>query len=75
MFRIVSQSRKCEEMSTISRLVNFGTGIKKLCSDVIVRCVIVCRFMMLVFSFRITLEIHTLCSEYRICVLFEPVRR
>ena len=51
IFWITSQSHKCKEMSTISRMVSVGTGTKKFCYDVIVRCVIVCRCMTSVFTF------------------------
>ena len=47
----MSQSQKCEEMSTISGMVSVGTGTKKFCYDVIVRCVIVGRRMTSVFAF------------------------
>ena len=40
----------------ISRMVSVGTGTKKFCSDVIVRCVIVCRCMTFVFVFLDNLE-------------------
>ena len=51
MFLIMSRSQKCKEMSMISRMVNVGTGTNKFYSDVIIRCVIVCRCMTSVFTF------------------------
>ena len=38
-------------MSTVSRMVSVGTGTKKLCSDVIIRCVIISRCMTSVLAF------------------------
>ena len=38
-------------MSTISRMISVGTGAEKFCSDVVVRCVIICRCMKSVFAF------------------------
>ena len=33
MFGIESRNRKCEKMSTISRMISVGAGAEKFCSD------------------------------------------
>lgn len=48
---------------------------KEFCSNVIVRCVILCCCMTSVFALRITLENYIVCSEYQMDVPIEPMRR